>query len=145
MKTNKILIVEDIESERDLLKTILQKRDYDVTTAENGKEALEISKKVDFAVVITDLKMPVMDGFELINHLVGIKEEPVIMVLTSEDDRDIIIDIMKRGIFDYVIKPVKADDLLMKLERALNVSEFKRVNKVVEKEKVVRIEQQLEW
>ncbi|MFC1671284.1 response regulator [Spirochaetota bacterium] len=145
MKTNKILIVEDVESERDLLKTILKKNGYDITTAENGKAALDVFKKVDFAVVITDLKMPVMDGHELINHLVGIKEEPVILVLTAEDDSKVIIDIMKKGVFDYVIKPVKADDLLMKIERALNVSEFKRVNKVVEKEKVVRIEQQLEW
>ncbi|MBN1531979.1 MAG: response regulator [Spirochaetes bacterium] len=141
----KLLIVEDSSSLRRILDEILTSKGYDVTSAENGRIAFEILQKEEFPVVITDLEMPVMLGDELIDKMMTLTAQPVVIVLTSHDDSNRIIDIMRKGVFDYMIKPVKKADLFISIERAFRVSELNRLQKITEKEKMIRLEHQLEW
>ncbi len=98
-----------------------------------------------FEVILTDLEMPVMGGGELIDRIneTGIAAE--IIVITSHDSPELIVDIMKKGVADYIIKPVQKSKLLMKVERAFQMIELKRHKNLAEKEKIIRLEHQLEW
>jgi CheY-like chemotaxis protein len=141
----KLLIVEDSSSLRRILDEVLTSKGYEVTSAENGRVAFDILEKDEFPVVITDLEMPVMLGDELIDKMITLPSPPVVIVLTSHDDSNRIIDIMRKGVFDYMIKPVKKADLFISIDRAFRVSELSRLQKVTEKEKMIRLEHQLEW
>ena len=141
----KVLVVEDSSSLRKILDDVLSSKGYTVTTAENGKAAFEILQKETFPVVVTDLEMPVMDGNELIDKMNTLPEIPVIIVLTSHDDSNLIIEIMRKGVFDYMIKPVKKADLYTCIDHAFKACELNRLKKITEKEKVIRLEHQLEW
>ena len=70
---------------------------------------------------------------------------PIIIVTTNKKDPELIIDIMKKGIFDYILKPVDMADLLLKLTRAFEIYEMKRISDIAQKEKVIRLENNLEW
>ena len=142
---NKILIAEDSGVLRKLLTDLLEEAGYTVHAVENGKLALEKLSSELFQVIITDIEMPVMDGSELIDNINAMEEQPVIIVLTSHDESDMIVDIMKKGVFDYLIKPVKKRDLLLRIKNAFKISELNRLKKISEKEKLIRLENQLEW
>ncbi|HNR88532.1 MAG TPA: response regulator [Spirochaetota bacterium] len=145
MNDSRILLVEDEEMSRDLVMGILKDRGYAVTACENGEAALGAYQMRPFPLVITDIDMPVMDGNELIRQIKGIDENQVIIVLTIHEETKIVIDIMRNGVFDYLIKPPVANDLLCKVERAMEVAELKRMKRVLEAEKTVRLENQLQW
>lgn len=132
-----ILIVEDSQTARKQLSDILSKNGYNIVSAENGKEALEHYSKGFFPVILTDLKMPVMDGNELISELKQMNPPPLILVLTVDSKTETVISIMKKGAFDYINKPVKTNDLLMKIDRAFLACERNRINRVRENEKTV--------
>ncbi|MBN2038766.1 MAG: response regulator [Spirochaetes bacterium] len=142
---NKILLVEDSASIRKSVGDLLVKDGYDVSFAENGKEGLDKVKAEYFQLVITDIEMPVMSGSVLIDNINGMEDPPVIIVMTSHSDSDMIIDIMKKGVFDYLIKPVKKNDMLLRIQNAFKISELNRMKKITEKEKNIRLEQQLDW
>jgi DNA-binding response OmpR family regulator len=145
MNSQKILLVEDSTSIRTTLISFLEEVGYEVKDAENGKKALDILKTDNFQLVITDLEMPVMDGSALIDNISAMEEQPVVIVLTSHDSADLIVNIMKKGVFDYLIKPVKKNDFLIRIQNALKVCELNRIKKISEKEKIIRLEHQLEW
>lgn len=145
MKENRILLVEDDEKSLQLLKEVLTSNGYAVTTAVNGREGLDEFNRNPCHVVITDLQMPIMDGNELIDHLQKTEAPPLIFVETVHKDPAMIIDIMKKGVFDYLIKPLDLNDLLIKVKRAFETYEMKRTIEIMEKERLIRLENQLEW
>ena len=101
--------------------------------------------KQAFGLILTDLEMPVMGGKELIDRVKGTGLDPEIIVITSHDTPDLIVDIMKKGVSDYIIKPVQKSKLLMTVQRAFAMSELKMHKNLTEKEKMIRLEHQLEW
>ncbi|MCP4130626.1 MAG: response regulator [bacterium] len=145
MNDRRILVVEDERVSAQLLKRLLTDNDYDVTVAYNGKEALDFFKEQPFRVVITDIIMPVMDGNELITNLQKFDIPPIIFVATVTQDPDLIIDIMQKGVYSYIIKPVNPGDLLIKVKRAFEAYEMKRTIEIMEREKTLKLENQLEW
>ncbi|MCB1178417.1 MAG: response regulator [Leptospiraceae bacterium] len=147
MKREKILITEDDESIRFTIATYLKILNYETHEAENGLEAIEKLEqdKNGFNVLLTDLDMPKMGGRELIEKIKDVHPELVIMVITSHDESDVIIDIMKKGVFDYVIKPVNKNDLVLKVKRAAEASVLRREKLIYEKEKILRLESQINW
>jgi len=145
MKEKRILVAEDDISTGIILYEFLTSRGYIVEAVKDGCEALEKYKERPAQVVITDIDMPVMDGNELIGHLHGYELPPVIIVTTSHTSPDMIIDIMKKGVYDYLVKPVDMSDLVMKLSRAFESYELKRAFEITQKEKVIRLENSLEW
>lgn len=145
MTAKRVLIVDDDEITRNLLEEMLNAQGYVVALEINGKKALEQFKKNPFQVVVTDIEMPVMDGNELISRLVETEDDPVIVVLTVHDELDLVIDTMKKGVYDYIIKPFNADDILIKLRRAFEAADLRRMKRVLAKEKVVKLENQVNW
>jgi len=145
MVDKRILLAEDEDTTRALIKEMLSSKGYMVIDYPDGKSALDAYRINPFPVVITDIDMPVMDGNELISQLKSIVDHQVIMVLTIHSEPGVIIDIMKKGVFDYAIKPVQLNDLLYKVERAFEVAELKKIKKTMEREKIIKLVDQLEW
>jgi CheY-like chemotaxis protein len=145
MEDRNVLVVEDYKELAIAIKDMLEYGGYNVTLAPNGKEALDIFNKTPFLVVLTDIEMPVMDGHELTNHLTKMPYPPVVIITSVKKDPQEIIDIMKKGVFDYLIKPVDMDDLRIKIKRAFDAAEMKRTLAIMEKERILRLENQLDW
>ncbi|MBW2607574.1 MAG: response regulator [Deltaproteobacteria bacterium] len=115
-----VLIVDD---EEDFLETIikrLNKRQVDASGARSGEEALELLKEKIFDVVILDIKMPGgMDGIEALREIKEIQPLTEVILLTGHASVETSIEGMKLGAFDYLLKPIKLDDLLKKIAQAI--------------------------
>ncbi len=142
-----VLLVEDEAPTRNFLAQALISAGYLVTKAENGEEALQLYKKNDFPVILTDLEMPVMGGKELISKIMDLESvcPPMIIVLTSHDESSVIVEVMKKGVLDYLIKPANADEILTKVKFASKSYDLKRMQIILEKEKEIRLKEQLDW
>ncbi len=118
MKAN-ILVVDDERTIRVPLKMILTEEEYETQAASNGVEALELIKEHDFDVLITDLKMPEMDGMELIKQCQNICPHTSIIIITAYGSLESAIEALRMGAYDYILKPFDFDDVLIKLKRLL--------------------------
>lgn len=141
----RVLIAEDDPRSARLLKETLQLSGYEVTVATNGKEALDAFNKSPFPLVITDLEMPNMGGKELVAVLNNSENPPMIIVETAHSKSTVIVDIMKLGVFDYLIKPIDINELLMKSEKAIETFNLKTLKISFEKERIARMEEELSW
>ena len=114
-----VLVVDD---EEDFLETIvkrLQKRNIDTHGAKSGEEALEIINKIPVDVVILDIKMPGgMDGIETLREIKQVQPLTEVILLTGHASVETSIEGLKLGAFDYLLKPVKLEELLPKLHQA---------------------------
>lgn len=129
-----LLIVDDEPKLRHILRIKLEGRGFAVDEAENGRQALEMLENGIYDLVISDIKMPVMDGFEL---LAAIKEMdypcPVIFI-TAFASIDSAVDSLKKGAIDYISKPFDDSDLFPKIEKALGISKIMAENKHLKEE-----------
>ncbi len=122
----KILVVDDEEGMRYVLSSILKKADYDVITAENGKQAIEVLSSHRPDMVFLDIHLPDLDGTEILKEIKKIKDIPIVMC-SGFGDVDFAVTAMKEGAFDYISKPFKNDDVLSKARKAIDsvaVSEY---------------------
>src|SRR5215470_15131072 len=127
--TAHILLVEDETNMAKMQAKILQRKGYEVDTAGNGREALGKLDRGHFDVVITDLKMPVMDGMQLLREM-RIKERGcAVIVLTGHGTIESAVEAMQCGAADYLTKPCNPDELLLKVDKLL---ETKRLREEVE-------------
>ena len=117
MNKNRVLIAEDEAPILHFLTKVVTGFGYEVTGVPNGAKALEEHQKNPFPVIVTDLNMPVMSGEELIDRIGSMENIPfpIIIVLTSLNDIKKVIEIMKKGVFDYQVKPANTADLAIKL------------------------------
>jgi signal transduction histidine kinase len=92
---------------------------FDVEQAENGEEALKKIEKEDFGLVLTDMKMPKMDGLQLISEIAKFKPETLMVLLTGHGTIDSALEAMKRGASDYLTKPINLDEMLIRLRKVL--------------------------
>lgn len=131
----KILLVDDESLEREALKIMLEQFKDQVTIvgeAENGREAIELDGKLDPDIIFMDIKMPGIDGIKASEIIKNRNENKAIIVLTAYDDFDLIHKALTLGVNDYILKPVKADNLL----KALSVQiDNLKINKSKIKEK----------
>ena len=116
--TTSILIVEDEQVLRESLASLLESEGYEVVTAANGREGYDLilSRPVD--IVLTDVRMPEMDGMSLLRHLRQVAPETPVIMLTAFGSVETAVDAMKAGAVDYLIKPVQFDEVLLRIERA---------------------------
>ena len=125
----RVLLVDD---EINMAKTqakILQRKGYVVETASNGRDALRVLGETPFDVVITDLKMPTMDGMQLLREM-NVKERGcAVIVLTGHGTIESAVEAMQRGAADYLTKPCNPEELLLKVDKLL---ETKRLREEVE-------------
>jgi len=115
----KILVVDDDQSIRDTLSNYLKRQEYNVYSAENGMEALEISKKINPDLIITDVRMPEMDGLELLNKVKEIDTHIQVIMISAFDDMQSTVKAMQSGAYDYIEKPLEIDKLKLRIKRAL--------------------------
>ncbi|MCG8638071.1 MAG: response regulator [Desulfobacterales bacterium] len=118
MSVNKILIVDDEDIIVRLLSMSLRSDGYDVVTACNGKEALEVLEQEAPDIVVTDIKMPVMDGLELLKNIKSNDADKEVIIVTGHGDIDSTITALQYGASDFINKPVRDEALAIALDRA---------------------------
>jgi two-component system response regulator AtoC len=111
MKAAKILVVDDELNMRLVLKAMLKKEGYEVSTAADGMEALKILGTEKIAVVATDLKMPRLDGMGLLERIMRDDPSLPVIILTAHGTVANAVDALKKGAFDYITKPFEQDEL----------------------------------
>jgi DNA-binding NtrC family response regulator len=119
VEKSKVLVVDDEEALRYLLSTELSAEGYEVDTAGDGDEAIEAIKKSDYDVVLLDIKMPRVDGFEVLKFIKQNKPEIKVIMLTAYADVKNAIEALKLGASDFVSKPYDLEDILTSINRAL--------------------------
>ncbi len=124
---HKLLIIEDDELTREALKELLGV-EYMVMAADNGESALELLEKDDFALLITDLKLPGIDGVEVVKRAKKVSPETVSIILTGYGTIESAVEAMKHATYNYLTKPFSNDDLLLNVKRAIEYYELKREN-----------------
>ena len=129
----KVLIVDDERAIRYSLKEILEMESYKVETAENGREGLEKASKEKYDAIFCDIKMPEMDGTEMLAKLVeeGI-ESPVIMI-SGHADITTAVDCIKTGAFDFIEKPLDLNRILITLKNATDKAKLVKETKILKK------------
>ncbi|MCG2722756.1 MAG: response regulator [Thermodesulfovibrionales bacterium] len=125
-KKQKILIVDDEEKDLRLIKAMLGIYDFNIETARNGLEAFEIAKKMFPDLILLDILMPVMDGYEVCKRL---KEDPStqhipVVMLTSLADKDAKIKGLTAGAHDFLTKPIDRAELFLRVKNLLKVKQF---------------------
>ncbi|MCK5340427.1 MAG: sigma-54-dependent Fis family transcriptional regulator, partial [Desulfobulbaceae bacterium] len=132
-----ILVVEDDQDMRDFIQEILVEQGYAVTTAANGKEALDRLDETAFPVIVSDLKMPVMDGITLLGKISARDVlKPFVILITAFGDIDDAIQLINRGAYDYLIKPFKIEQLLIAVKKAAEELAMRR--KIEELEQITK-------
>lgn len=115
----KILIVDDEELLRDRLKRLLELDNYEVTTADSAVKALEEFSRILPDIVLSDVRMPGMDGIELLERLKKLPHSAEVFMLTGHGGLETAIAALRHGAFDYMTKPIDFDELEINLNRAL--------------------------
>lgn len=131
MKTQKkptILIVDDEKNTRDGLARALRRR-YEVLLAENGEEALTSLSNHTIDVVLSDLRMPRMDGLTLLQRILARSPQPIFILLTAYGSVENAVEAMKRGAYHYLTKPVHLEELDILLQRALSTRDLSDENR----------------
>lgn len=122
-KRNRILVVEDSATQRQALQTLLESLDYDVSVAVDGETALDAVKAAEFDLVVSDVVMPGMSGFDLCSHIKrdpDLKFRPPVLLLTSMADPRDIVRGLEAGADNYVTKPYQPQQLAARIEQALS-------------------------
>lgn len=114
-----ILLVDDDPEFRRAMKRMFEKSDYQITAAADGQEALDALSNETFDLIISDLRMPNLDGMELMGELRRQGLETPIIFLTAYGEVESYMDLMNLGAFEYVNKPVKGQEILDIARRAI--------------------------
>ena len=129
-----ILIVDDEEDIRYALEIYLSHIGYKVLKAENGEEALSKFRVFVPDIILTDIKMPGMDGLELLKRIKREDAETEVIMITGHGDMDLAINSIRNDAVDFLIKPINDDALEIALKRAQDRLEMKRKLKACEEQ-----------
>ncbi|MHC4205636.1 MAG: sigma-54-dependent transcriptional regulator [Planctomycetota bacterium] len=133
MEKSKILIIDDEASIRSILSTLLKANGYHVEAADSGESGLELYTQFKPAVILLDLKMPGMDGMEVMEILdKRLNADCKIIIMTAHGEVRSAVEAMKRGAFDYLQKPFDNDELLAIISRAVEMVTLRRRVKELE-------------
>lgn len=128
-----ILIIDDERSIRNTLKDILEFEKHTVVLAEDGQQALETVAKETFDLIFSDIKMPGMDGMELLDALIEKKIESPIVMISGHGNIETAVEAIKKGAFDFIEKPIDLNRLLVTVRNALNQGELVVETKTLKK------------
>ena len=129
-----ILIVDDEKNTREGLKKYLENRNYDVVTAESGEEALRQIEKERPDIVLTDMRMPGMDGVTLLEKIQAKVPEILVILLTAYGTVENAVKAIKMGAFHYLTKPVNLEELELLIKKALTQQSLREENRELRKE-----------
>jgi DNA-binding response OmpR family regulator len=115
-----ILVTDDDATTRQMIRGVLKKKGYIVSTAPDGAAALRMIKKKKFDLVLLDIWMPKMTGLGLLGKLQSEKQIPKIIVMTTDKTSDTVLSALRGRVYQFLIKPLDADSLLLSVESALS-------------------------
>ena len=138
----KILIVEDEAAIRRVLSKILKEEDasYDVFEAEDGRQGLAMVQSQAFDLIFSDIKMPVMDGMELLTAIQQQHGDIPVVMISGHGDIEVAVQAMRQGAFDYISKPPDLNRLLNTVRLALDRKHLVSTNKRLKKRSLKNIE-----
>ncbi|UXR81521.1 response regulator transcription factor [Staphylococcus sp. IVB6214] len=116
--TKEILVVDDEDRIRKLLRLFLEREGYEVAEASDGREAFELATKYDYACILLDLMLPEMDGLEVATRLRETKDTPIIM-LTAKGEENNRVEGFESGADDYIVKPFSPREVVLRLKALL--------------------------
>jgi DNA-binding NtrC family response regulator len=154
----KILIVDDERAIRRALREILEFEDFQVDEAENGKEGLEKATSTTYDIIFCDIKMPMMDGMEVLDELIKAKVETPMIMISGHGNIDTAVQAIKKGAFDFIEKPLDLNRILVTIRNAKDkvvlveetkqlkttVKRFKGSSIIGETEGIIRIKEMIE-
>ncbi len=114
----RILVIEDEKSMREVLRILLEEESYEVITASDGDKGTEFINSDIFDLVITDIKMPKADGFEILRKVREISPDTIVIMITAFGTTESAIEAMKQGAYDYIHKPFKIDEIRLIVRKA---------------------------
>ncbi len=129
----KILVIDDESSIRRTLKEILEFEKYEVDLAANGMDGLELAKAATHDVILLDIKMPEMDGMEVLDALQKFNDSPVIMI-SGHGTIETAVEAIKKGAYDFIVKPPDLNRLLITLRNAIDKKALVSQTKILKKE-----------
>ncbi len=130
---SRILVIDDERSIRNTLKDILQYEKYEVDLAEDGTRGLELLGKSEYDIVLCDIKMPGMDGIEVLEKIgAGHPDTPVVMI-SGHGTIDTAVESIKKGAYDYIEKPLDLNRLLITIRNAMDKSNLLTETRVLKK------------
>ncbi len=124
----KVLVIEDDDTVRDVLRSFLGEKGFEVTLAKNGAAGLEMVRGEKFDLILTDLVMPGVTGMDVLREVVAAKISIPVIVMTAFGTVQTAVEAMRIGAFDYVTKPFNLAELMIVLEKALSVSNLRKEN-----------------
>jgi len=131
-----ILVVDDERDIRDGCERILTRKGYQVTKASNGEEGLKLLEKNHYTLVLLDLKMPGMDGLEVLPRIRRMHPETLVIIITGFATIETAIEAMKNGAYDFIPKPFKPDQLRIVIDRAVERKRLTDEAKRLEQERL---------
>lgn len=118
-RQSRILVVDDDQFALGSIARTLEYESYQVVTAASGSEAIELLKRDSFDLILTDLKMPKVDGIEVLRQAREIAAQAVVLILTGYPSLESAIEALRKGAYDYLVKPCSRYELKLKIERGL--------------------------
>lgn len=129
----KILIIDDERSIRNSLKEILADEGYDVDVAENGAIGCSMVEKEKYDIIFCDIKMPEMDGMEVLDKLTQMGIDAAIVMISGHGDIDTAVDCIKKGAFDFIQKPLDLNRILITIKNATDKVHLVKETKILKK------------
>ena len=128
VQLRRVLVVDDEENIRHMLATVLRAEGYEVTRAASAQEAEQLLGQQPFDVMLSDIRMPRVDGLELLDRVQQTSPQLVVVMMSAYGNVDTAIEAMKRGAYDYIAKPFKPDEITLLLRKAEERERLKREN-----------------
>ena len=128
-KTPTVLVVEDDVENRTAMVKVLEGAEYKVLETDNGQQALDIINEDNIDILVTDLRLPVLDGVELLKRAKAIEQELEVIMITGHGTVEIAVEAIKEGAYDFITKPVKKAQLLRAVEKAAEKQFLSRENR----------------
>jgi DNA-binding NtrC family response regulator len=130
---SKILIIDDEKAIRRSIREILEFEKYQVEEAEDGAQGLDLALKNKYDVILSDIKMPKLDGIELLQKLMESHCESALIIMSGHGNIETAVDAVKKGAYDYLAKPIDLNRLLVTVRNAMQKNELVQETKVLKK------------
>jgi DNA-binding NtrC family response regulator len=134
MSSKKILVVDDAREVRDLMKEFLAGEGFEVSSAHNGLVASRMVGREDFDMVITDIRMPKMDGMKLLETIKRTNPQVIVIVITGYGTIDAAVRAMRLGAYEYITKPVMLDELRLVIHKAFEHQQLRSDNRMLQRQ-----------
>lgn len=128
-KTPTVLVVEDDAENRAAMVKVLEAAEYKVLQTDNGQQAIDILNEEDIDILVTDLRLPVMDGVELLKRAKALEQDIEVIMITGHGTVEIAVEAIKEGAYDFITKPIKKAQLLRAVEKAAEKQYLSRENR----------------